>query len=51
MYILAKRYRIPIIPSTDHMKFNKKKGPSEDTLRENKVIMRGRGREGSGWKG
>ena len=52
--ILAKKYRIPMIHPTDHKKFNKKEGPNEDTSvplrRGNKIIIRGRGREGPGWK-
>lgn len=42
------KYRIPMIQLKDHMKFNKKKGPSEDTsipLRKgNKLITGGRGK-------
>jgi hypothetical protein len=29
-WILAKKYRIPMIHPTDHKKLNKKEGPSED---------------------
>jgi len=35
------------------MKFSKKEGPSEDAPnplgRQNKIIVRGRGKDGSGW--
>jgi hypothetical protein len=44
---LAKIYRIYLIQATDHKKFNKKEGPSEDAFalrRGNTIIMRGRGR-------
>jgi hypothetical protein len=53
--ILAKMFRIPIIQLTDHRKLNKKEGSSVDTSnplrRRNKIIMRDRRREGSGWEG
>ena len=43
-----------MIYPTDHKKFNKKEGPSEDASiplrRGNKIIMGGRGREEPGWK-
>ena len=43
-----------MIQPTDHKKFNKKEGPSEDASiplrRENKIIMGGRGSEELGWK-
>jgi hypothetical protein len=43
-----------MIQLTDHMKLNRKEGPSVDAStplrRENKIIMRGRRREGLGWK-
>jgi hypothetical protein len=49
-WILAKKNIIPMIHLTEHMKFNKKKGPSEDAsiwLRMGKkIVMEGRGREG-----
>ena len=51
--MLAKKYRIPRIQSTDHKKFNKKKGTSEDVgipLRRGKTIMGGGGRVGSVWE-
>ena len=44
-----------MIQFTDHMKFNKKKGLSEDASiplrRGNKIIMGDRGREGGTWVG
>ena len=47
-------FRIPMIQLTDLMKINKKEDPSENTSfllrRENKMIMGGRGLEGSGWE-
>lgn len=43
-----------MIQLTESMKFNKKEGPREDASiplrKENKIIMRGRGRERSGWE-
>jgi hypothetical protein len=43
--------KIPMIHLTDHMKLNKKEGPSVDTSipfrRGNKIITKGRGREGT----
>ena len=43
-----------MIQLTDHMKFNKQKGLSEDASiplrRGNKIIRGGRRREGSGWR-
>ena len=49
-WILAKKYRIPMIQPRNHKKFNKKEGPSEDAsvpLRMgNKIIMGGSEREG-----
>ena len=52
--ILAKKYRIYAIQFTDHMKLNKKDGPSVDISlpfkRRNKAIIRGRGRKGPGWE-
>ena len=56
--ILDQNLRIPTIQLTDHMKLNKKEGQSVDASiplrRRNRIIMRGRGREGPGrersWK-
>ena len=46
--------RIPIGQLTNHMKLNKKEGPSVYTsipLRKgNKIVIGGRGREGPGWE-
>jgi hypothetical protein len=51
-WILAKKYRTPMIQLTDCIKFYKKEGPSEDATiplrRGKKIIMVGRWREGSG---
>ena len=48
------KYRIPMIQLKDHMKFNKKKGPSEDTSiplrRGKKIIMRDKVKEAPGWE-
>lgn len=50
-WILPKKYRIPMIQHTDHMKFNKKEGTSVDASiplrRGNKIITGGRRREES----
>jgi hypothetical protein len=45
-WLLAPKYRIPMIHPTDHKMFNKKQGPSEDASiplrREKKITMGGR---------
>ena len=52
--ILAIKYRIPMLHSTDPKKLNKKEGPSADAWillkRGNKIVIRGRWREGTGWE-
>ena len=54
MWILAQKLRIPTIQLEDHMKLNKKEGQSVNALsplkRGNKIIIEGRGNEGSGWE-
>jgi hypothetical protein len=54
MWILAKKFRLPMIQLTDNMNFNKKEDPNVNTSillrRRNKIITRGRGREGPGWE-
>jgi hypothetical protein len=51
-WILDIKFRIPMIQLTDHMKLNKKEGPSVDASipfrRGNTIIMVGRGRERPG---
>jgi hypothetical protein len=51
MYVFTEKYRIPMIQPTDYSKFNNKEGPSEHSSiplrRRNKIIMGGRGREGT----
>ena len=51
--ILAPKFRTPMIQLSDHMKLNRKEGPSVDASiplrRGNKIIMGGRGREGPVW--
>jgi hypothetical protein len=46
-WILAKKYRIPIMQLIDHKKFNKQQGLSEDDSipfrRGNKIVTGGRG--------
>ena len=53
-WILAQQLRIPMIQLTKHMKFNKKEGQSTEASnplrRGNKIIIGGRGREGSRWE-
>ena len=47
-WILAKKYRIPMIQLTDCKKFNKKEGPSEDVsipFRRGNKTNHGRQRE------
>ena len=52
--ILAKKYRISRIQSTELKKVNKQKGPSEDASiplgRKQKAIKGSRGRERTGWE-
>jgi hypothetical protein len=54
-WILAKKYRIPMIHPTDTKKLNKKEGSSEDASiplrKENKIIIRVRKGEESGGRG
>jgi hypothetical protein len=53
-WILAIKYRIPMLYSTDRKKLNKKEGTSKDagfSLRNgNKIVIRGRWRDGPGWE-
>jgi hypothetical protein len=53
-WVLAIKYRMPMLYSTDPKKLNKKEGPSKDAWishrRGNKIVIRCRGREGSGWE-
>jgi hypothetical protein len=52
-WILAKKYRIPLIQSTDSKKLNKKECLSEDASvslrRRNKIVTGSTGMEGPGW--
>jgi len=54
MWVLTKKFKIPMIQFTDYMKLNKKKGSSVEApipLRKwKKRIMGGRGREEPGWE-
>ena len=54
-WILVKKYRIPGIQLTDHMKFNNNECPSKDAPiplgKKNKIIMGSRGAEELGRKG
>jgi hypothetical protein len=53
-WILPQKHRILMRHPTDHKKLNKKEGPSENASislgRNNQIITRGRGREGSWWE-
>ena len=54
-WLLAKKYRIPMIQPIDHKQYNKMEGPSEDASiplrRGNKIIVAGRGKRNLGSRG
>jgi hypothetical protein len=51
---ISQKYRISMTHPTDHKKFDKKEGPSEDSSttlgRRNRIILGGKGRERPRWE-